>query len=337
MFACKETREIVEKEILPHLPVNIARLIRSVPSQHLNALTEIRLRTAKPLMLHLGLAEVFITPSGQVSKIPGQAYIVSAQDIFDTLSIMSQSSLYALEEELRNGYLTLHGGHRVGFVGQAVVDGGKLRTLKNISAFNIRIAREISGCAQTLLPYLITEYRPYNTLIISPPQCGKTTILRDITRQLSNGVPGLCSGYKVGVVDERSEIAGVYQGIPQKNVGIRTDVLDACPKAEGMIMLIRSMSPQVIIADEIGRSEDVTAIGEAVQAGVNLIVSVHGQDVEQIRKRPSLRQLLKMEIFERYVVLGRSQGVGTIERIYDGKFLSLPYQHPVCKEERSCG
>jgi stage III sporulation protein AA len=202
----------------------------------------------------------------------------------------------------------------------------------------MRIAREIPGASDGIIPYLLNEQRPYNTLIISPPQCGKTTILRDIVRQLSNGIPGKFKGVKVGVVDERSEIAGTYEGVPQKNVGIRTDVLDACPKAEGMIMLIRSMSPQVIVADEIGKIEDVYAIGEAVQAGVNLIVSVHGADIEQIKRRPSMNQLLHERIFERYVVLGCSRGVGTVEGIYDEQFLALTFKSSLDRrEEQSCG
>lgn len=339
MLACRSTGEIIEREILPYLPLNLSLLINAIPRNQLNALTEIRLRNSKPLIIHLGLSEKFVDVDGKLTENPEQAYIVSSTDIVDALSIISQSSLYALEEELRNGYLTLRGGHRVGFVGQAVVEGGRVRTLKNIAAFNIRIAREVYGAADTIMPYLIQAYRSYNTLIISPPQCGKTTILRDIVRQLSNGIPGLFSGIKVGVVDERSEIAGAYEGVPQKNVGIRTDVLDACPKAEGMIMLIRSMSPQVIVVDEIGRSEDVYAIREAVQAGINLIVSAHGTNIEQIKRRPSMNQLLQEQIFERYVVLGRSRGVGTIEGIYDEQFIGLSYDPPMTgrKEGSSCG
>lgn len=337
MLSCRNTGEIIEKEILPCLPPKLSILVGSIPQSQLGMLTEIRLRDSKPLALYSGLSETFIDAAGKLTKNPVQSYIVSARDITDTLSIMSQSSLYALEEELRNGYLTLRGGHRVGFAGQAVVDGGRVRTLKYISALNIRIAREIPGAADGIMAYLLHGHRPYNTLIISPPQCGKTTILRDIVRQLSNGIPGRFKGIKVGVVDERSEIAGTYEGVPQKNVGIRTDVLDACPKAEGMIMLIRSMSPQVIVADEIGKIEDVYAIGEAVQAGVSLIVSVHGGGIEQIKRRPSMNQLLQEQIFERYVVLGCSRGVGTVEGIFDEQFSDLTYQPLLDKEERSCG
>lgn len=338
MLTYRSISELIAKEILPYLPAKLAMLIGSIPPHTLNALTEIRLRDSKPLVLHLGLAEAFVTAAGKLADDPEQAYIVSSQDIAAALSIMSQSSLYALEEELRNGYLTLRGGHRVGFVGQAIVEQGRIRTLKNIAAFNIRIAREIPGAADAVMPYLLHKCTPYNTLIISPPQCGKTTMLRDIARQLSNGIPGIFSGIKVGVVDERSEIAGAYEGVPQKNVGIRTDVLDACPKAEGMIMLIRSMSPQVIVADEIGRIEDVAAIGEAVQAGVKLIVSVHGSDIEQLRRRPSINKLLQEQLFERYVVLGCSHGVGTVEGIYNEQFMRLSAKSSFRQqEEASCG
>lgn len=338
MLPERSTNMMLENEILPYLPRTLSLLISSIPRTQLAALTEIRLRKGKPLIFHLGLREQFVDADGRLTKNPERAYIVSSEEIVDALNIMSQSSLYALEEELRNGYLTLRGGHRVGFVGQALVEGGKIRSIKHISAFNIRIAREIPGAADAVMPYLINMHRSYNTLIISPPQCGKTTILRDIARQLSNGIPGMFSGIKVGIVDERSEIAGAYEGVPQKNVGIRTDVLDACPKAEGMIMLIRSMSPQVIVVDEIGKNEDVYAIEEAVRAGVNLIVSVHGTGISQIKERPSLHKLFREQLFERYIVLGRSRGVGTIEEIYDEQFTELLHKPPVDRKEiKPCG
>lgn len=153
-------------------------------------------------------------------------------------------------------------------------------------------------------------------MIIGPPQTGKTTLLRDFARIISgggqDGVP-----YKVGIVDERSEIAGSVNGIPQLTFGPRIDVLDACPKAEGMMMMIRSMSPDVLVVDEIGRKEDSEAIMEAVNAGIKLFMTTHGNSLDEVRKRPSLSPLIEMGIFQRYIELGRLEGPGTILSIKD--------------------
>ena len=153
-------------------------------------------------------------------------------------------------------------------------------------------------------------------MILSPPQMGKTTLIRDLARQLSNGFPGF-SGVKVGIVDERSEIAGCYQGIPQNDVGVRTDILDGCPKATGIIMLIRSMSPNVIITDEIGKPKDVMAIEDALNAGITIITTAHSHGLEDARRRPILKSLLENNVFQRIMVLGNSLGTGTLEKVYD--------------------
>jgi stage III sporulation protein AA len=156
----------------------------------------------------------------------------------------------------------------------------------------------------------------YHTLIISPPRCGKTTLLRDMIRQISDG-NDYVKGCSVGVVDERSELAGSYQGIPQNQMGIRTDVLDGCPKAEGMLMLIRSMSPQVIAVDEIGAPDEVQAIKYAMHCGCKMIATVHGESLEEIRRKPLLEQMISEQCFERYVVLSNRRRVGKIANIYD--------------------
>ena len=336
MLAPRNIGEILAKEILPFLPPGLVKLFSKIPSSQLSGLTEIRLRHSKPLTLYCGLGERFVDELGQLTTYPERGYRLSGEDVFNTLLIISQSSLYSMEEELRNGFITLRGGHRVGFVGEVVVDNGRIRIIKNIASFNFRISRELPGVANPVIPLIIKSNRVYNTLVISPPGCGKTTIIRDITRQLSDGIPNIgFKGVKVGVVDERSEIAGAYEGIPLNNIGIRTDVIDACPKAEGMLLMIRSMSPQVLIADEIGRLEDTNAIREAVSAGVNIIVTAHGASIEQLQQRPCMIELLREKIFERYIFLGYSRGIGTIEQVLDENFVSiLPMDF---REATSCG
>jgi len=306
----EKMQETLEKEIYPYLAVKIRSWLREMPSSFLDELEEIRIRIGKPLSLVFREGD-YLSDN-----------LIEREDLEKTLQLMSQSSLYALEEELRNGYLTLSGGHRVGIVGKGVLDYKRIKTLKNISGFNLRISREIKGVADSLLAYLINgqEKSIYHTLLVSPPQGGKTTLLRDLARQLSNGRIDLnLPGMKVGIVDERSEIAACFAGVPQRDVGLRTDVLDACPKAEGMMMLIRSMSPQVIITDEVGRREDVEAMEEVVNAGVKIIASVHGSGMDDLEKRPSLFRLLESRIFQRFIFLGRKSGVRKIEQILDEK------------------
>jgi stage III sporulation protein AA len=195
---------------------------------------------------------------------------------------------------------------------------GELKALKNIASMNIRLAREIHGCADKLLPYLTCGPRAvYSTLVIGPPRSGKTTVLRDIIRQISGGAAGRgnFAGVQVGLVDERSEIAACQNGIPTVDLGPRVDVLDGCPKATGLLMLIRAMSPQVVVTDELGREADALAVLEALHAGVSVIASVHGRDAADILRRPYIGSLIEARCFERYVMLSGAPSVGTVAAI----------------------
>jgi len=310
------------REIYKVLPGELRRIISELPHHLQEQLVEIRLRLERPLAVNLAHCDMFVTRESRLTGNPAEAYRVTGEDMLKAIQLMSNSSIYALEEELRNGFLTLPGGHRVGLAGKVVLADGKIKTITQIGGLNIRRAREFPGCAGKVLPYLIDNQtnRLYHTLILSPPCCGKTTLLRDIIRQISNGVPNLnFPGITVGVVDERSEIAGCYKGVPQLDVGLRTDVLDACPKAQGMMLLIRSMSPGVLAVDEIGRMEDIQALEEALNAGIRVIATAHGSGVEDLAKRPAFRYLLEQQIFQRFVVLNKAKGVGTVQQIINGQ------------------
>lgn len=308
----------IPREVLLVLPPSLGKVMEGAPAAIGKQLEEIRLRLGKPLMLQLALEALYLTGTGQPTSDPQQAYQVTAEDIRRVLELLSHSSIYALEEEFRHGFLTLQGGHRVGFVGEAVLERGKVRTLKNIGGLNLRVAREVTGCSSQVLPWLVQAGRVYHTLVLSPPRCGKTTFLRDLVRQFSNGIPKLnFAGVNVGVVDERSEIAGCWHGICQRDVGLRTDVLDRCPKAEGIQMLVRSMAPQVIATDELGRENDVAAVEEVLSAGISLLATVHGSRLEELRHRPTLSRLLDLGAVERVVLLSRSRGPGTVEAVID--------------------
>ncbi len=314
----KESDLSWQEPVLQALPQEIQGMIRRIPLNLLQDLEEIRIRENRPLMVHSQGKDYFVSKDGNINFRSEGAYHISQEDTRKILQLISDYSIYAFDEEIRNGYLTLKGGHRVGMAGKVVLENGFIRTMKYINSFNFRISREIIGSADKIMPYIISGKEICHTLILSPPQMGKTTLLRDIARKISDGFQGF-PGMKVGIVDERSEIAGCWHGLPQRKVGIRTDVLDSCPKAAGRMMMIRSMSPKVIITDEIGREEDVTAIREALNAGIKIITSAHAASLQDACDRPFLSKVLANHTFDQIAVLGDSLGVGTLEQVYIGK------------------
>ncbi len=309
-------------EITKYMPKDIKQMLDGLPSKILEGIEEVRLRQGKPVMLYGDEKEYLLGVNGQFTTDVKNSYICTYEDIKSAVNLITNYSLYSYEDDIRNGFVTVDGGHRVGICGKAVLEGGRVRTFKDISFINYRVARQVLGAADKVLRSIIqADGSIYNTLIISPPQCGKTTILRDMIRQLSNGIPTMgILGKKVGLVDERNEIAACSMGVPKNDVGIRTDVLDGCPKAEGILIMIRSMSPEIIATDEIGRSEDGAAVLDAINAGVKIITTIHGSDIEDFLRKPSLEKLHRNQ-FERYIVMSRRQGVGTIEVILDKDYM----------------
>ncbi len=298
---------VLDRHVLPLLADRLRLALSSVAPEVLAGLEEIRVRLGRPLHLVTTTGEVFLPDA-----------VVAATDFRATLELITGSSLYALEEELRNGYITLPGGHRVGLAGRAVLEDGHVRTLKHLSGLNIRVSREFRGAAAGVLEAVWPHdlERPHSALIVSAPRGGKTTVLRDLARLLSAGGPER-PGLKVTIVDERSEIAGCFEGLPQKDVGPRTDVLDACPKAAGMMMALRALGPEVLVADEVGRPEDAVAIREAVNAGVTVVSSVHGGSLEEIGRRPAIREIIESGAFGRYIFLARRPAPGTVVTVLD--------------------
>ena len=268
---------------------------------------EIRLRVGQPLVARTSEGEMFIKENGEITRLYMDSYMVKERDVAETLEYVSNYSLYAFEEEIKQGYITVMGGHRVGLCGRVLVSNGEIRHIKNISFINIRIAHEVKGCSNGIIRRLYKDkYHIYNTLIISPPKMGKTTLLRDIIRNVSNGSENdNIKGLNVGLADERSEIASCYLGKPQNEVGIRTDVLDGVPKALGIMILVRTMSPDVIAVDEIGLESDVNAILEGINCGCSLIGTIHGVSVDDIQRRPAVKVLIESGIFQKYIVIKR--------------------------------
>lgn len=267
------------------------RLRQSMPAQEEDVLAqveEIRLRAGRPPML---------TISDQVQRIDGPA--VERQELERLLHTASKWSMHTVLDQLCGGYMTIEGGHRLGVAGTAVMEGEHIRTISNISSVNIRIARQIKGCASDLALQADGGNRPVNTLIAAPPGAGKTTLLRDAIRILSE------RGLRVSVADERGELAAVWQGQAQMDLGPNTDVLTGCPKAQAVQIMLRGMNPQVIAVDEITAPEDVRAMELAMGCGAAVLATAHAQSEEDLRRRPIYRALLEAGVFERVVIVSR--------------------------------
>lgn len=302
------------ESILSYMPQTLQICLRPSWGTVEEELEEIRVREGRPLELRLRTGSRFADADGRLGAEPDAAYKPTRADCSALLELLTNHSVYSFEEELRLGYMTIPGGHRVGLSGHTVLEQGRVRLIRDVSSFNFRLAREVVGVAKPFLPSLIdtNERTVHHTLIVSPPQHGKTTFARDLARLLSGGEWPLQQtawpGLKVGVVDERSELAACVKGVPRFDLGPRTDVMDGCPKAEGMMMMIRSMSPQALVADELGRPEDAVAVREAIHAGIRVVATAHGADLDDVRRRPALRELIGEGAFRRFVVLRREQG-----------------------------
>ncbi len=283
-------------------------------------LQEIRLRSGHPIMLYIRQKECYLAKDGSLTDQLQEARRMAKEELAAMLQHVCRYSMYAFEDELKQGFLTVPGGHRIGVAGQVILrEDGSIRNIKHISYVNIRISHEVIGAADRALPYLYKDGQLFNTMIVSAPGCGKTTMLRDMIRQVSDGN---CygKGRTVGVIDERSEIAGSYLGEAQNDVGMRTDVLDGCPKAIGMMMLIRSMAPKVVAVDELGSMEDIAALEEALRCGSNVIATIHGSGIADICAKTFMKRLLEDKVFQRFIVLEKRDGGCMIKEIYDGDY-----------------
>ena len=289
-----------EEQILNIFPNRIREHFHKAVKR-VDELQEIRLMAEQPVRIICANQEFFLTKTGELSRfLDENSWQIRAGEMEQILNHVCSYSRYAYEEDIRQGFLTVPGGHRVGVAGQVILnESGIVKNMKYIRYMNIRIAHEVVGAADVLMPLIHEQGRLLNTLLIGPPGCGKTTMLRDLVRQISDG-SRWADGRQVGVVDERSEIAGAYMGMPENRMGIRTDVLDSCPKVLGMMMMVRSMSPEVVAVDEIGSREDMQAIRTIQQCGCSVIAAMHGASMEDV-----VRREIDAAVFDRFAFLGK--------------------------------
>lgn len=286
-----EKRRRYYEEAASVLPVRLRKAALSLTDAQKERAEEIRLRVGRPLSVLLQEGEY------------AADIVVEAEDLETLCDLATEFSRYAAAETLREGYLPVRGGCRIGFCGTAVMKDGMNTNLKAFSSAVIRIARERKGIADELLPQLFLKGRFANTLILSPPGGGKTTLLREVVRKLS------CAGQRIALLDERGEVAVMYRGEPQMDVGPYTDVLDACPKAIGIPMVLRAMNPQIIAVDEITVREDLKAMSMAAGCGVGLLATIHAADVAELLEKPLYRQLMEDRVFHLAVrILRRDAG-----------------------------
>lgn len=260
---------------------------------------------ALELRLRCGRAMSMLMPDGERS-LGGEA--VTAQDLDHLVLAASRGSIYAVQDSLAQGYITLEGGHRLGLCGSAVMENGRVKSLTRLSGASLRLARQVPGAADqamALLPRPISS-----TLIVGPPGCGKTTLLRDLIRQLSDR-----EGLEISLVDERGEVAACRLGQPELEVGSRTDVLSGCPKAQGMLMMLRAMNPRVIAVDEVTDPRDIEAIRVCAGCGAAIIATAHGSSRHEMARRGLYRELFDLGVFQNLLFIHPQTRNVTLERM----------------------
>lgn len=281
--------------ILKCLPTQLAKLILE---HNIQKLEEIRIRANKPVILKLGQVEIVLS------------YTITTNEIIGILQNICNNSIYTYQNQICNGFITLPGGNRVGVAGNVVIKDGQVSNISYIYSLNFRISHQINGASDNILKYVLdTENNTiFNTLIVSPPGAGKTTIIRDLAKRISNGINEInFRGLDVSIIDERGEIAAMTKGITFNDVGIRTDVLDNVPKSIGIRMAVRSMAPKVIIADEIGNKDDVNIINYAICSGVKCIFTAHGSNMEDLLKNNEINKIINLQLFSKIIFLDEKQ------------------------------
>lgn len=281
---------------------------------------EIRLRSNRPVVIFSKKGSVFLCSDGTLSKtIENNTVICTAQELIDSFNRMCGYSLHTHQTSLNNGFVTLRGGHRAGVVGTAVCSqSGEIVSIRDVSSINIRIARQIDGCSKPLAEAFFKN-SAQSVIIAGPPSSGKTTVLRDLAKRLSSGFDGKC--YKVALIDEREELAACEGSVCGNDIGLNCDVLNDYPKKKAIMLSVRTLSPEIIVCDEIGGEDEVNAIKYAVNTGVKFVITIHAADFEELISRPQIKQLLETYSFNSVVLLEGGEHPGTVKATYKSEEL----------------
>jgi stage III sporulation protein AA len=296
------------------LSERLRNALAKVPPSAKASAFEVRLRVEKPITLTWAGMNWFLDQNGQLNNTPQRGYTVNKEDIEQSVIRLCSYSLHSHQDEMRNGYISLLGGHRAGICGTAVTVDGRITSVRDVTSINLRIARDVRDAASPIVRRVF-QGGVCSLLIVGVPSSGKTTVLRDLARQLSCGKAG--SFLKVAVVDERCELGAVYDGIPQNDLGPCCDILSGYPKAEGILTAVRTLSPQVILCDEIGGEAEVSGMLDGVNCGVKMIATAHAATTAELMGRRQIRRLLEYGVFDKIVRLGGADAPGEIVEIIE--------------------
>jgi stage III sporulation protein AA len=305
-------------QVSKYVNSNIKDILLSQNEEILNTVYEIRIRINCPILLKSSAGDYFIS-YGKASKFyTDDFYKISKSDINSTTAALTSNSIHAYEKEIEKAFLTIEGGHRVGLSGDCLYEKNQFKGFKNISSFNIRIARDFVNCSSKIIKYIVKDSNSiYNTLIAGIPLSGKTTCIRDLARNLSDGLSNpQFKACDISVIDERGEIAAIHNGVPQFYLGSRTDILSYCMKKEGFSISIRSLAPKIIISDELGSVDDFDIVQYALKSGVSIISTAHASCVEDLFKNIYIKNILNSGFIERIIVLNDKTPV-SIKQVYD--------------------
>ena len=310
------------EQAVASLAPKLRERLREIPQSAKSTAFEVRLRVGSPLSICCGGQTWFVDNQSRLHNKPMRAVIVDQEEISESVISMCSYSVHSHQEEMKSGFISLIGGHRAGICGTAVTSNGIITSVRDITSVNLRIARDLEGVADGLIQAVFSN-GPCGLLVAGTPSSGKTTVLRDLARQLGGG--GLGRFVKVAVIDERCEIGAVYDGIPQNNLGACCDLLSGYPKGEGIQIALRTLSPQVILCDEIGSSAEVKGMMEGFNCGVKMVASVHAAAPEELLKRPQIRALLEAGAFEKIAMLSGEEHPGVVTRTMETRELFADY------------